>query len=199
VVDGVQGVGVLPLALDGVDALAVGGHKWLCGTEGAGFLYTSERLLDVATPRNVSWHSVATDLSVPGREVAVEPGLPPLKAGAERFEEGTPNTYGNVMLGAAATMLAELGVARVWDRVRGLLDELVERVRAKGYTVASSLAPDERSGIVALGHPAHDPDELVARLKAAGIVAIHRGAWLRLSPHFYNNSADLDRLCEVLP
>jgi selenocysteine lyase/cysteine desulfurase len=199
VVDAVQGVGLLPVPLEAADSLAVGGHKWVCGTEGAGFLYLSPRLLARLTPFNVSWHSVAEDLSRPGHEVAVEPGLPALKAGAERFEEGTPNAFGNVMLGEAVTMLGEIGPAALWARVRQLQDYLIERLTPRGYRVLSSLRDDERSGIMAIDHPAHDPAALVRRLAEAGVIAIHRGPAVRLSPHFYNNPTDMDRVAEALP
>lgn len=198
VVDAVQGVGLVPLDLAGVDAAAVGGHKWMCGTEGAGFLYLSDRLLDRLGPFNVSWKSVADELAAAGREVMVEDGLPALKAGAERFEEGTPNAYGNVMLGEAATMLGELGPERMFARVLGLQDYLLDRLAGRGYVCASSLAPGERSGILALNHPAHPADALVSALKAARIVAIRRGDNLRLAPHCYNNEADMDRVVEAL-
>lgn len=199
VVDAVQGVGALPLDLTGIDAAACGGHKWLCASEGAGFLYVSERLLEVLQPFAVSWHSVAEDLAIPGAEVATEAGLPPLKPTAERFEEGTPNLYGNLMLAEAAAMLAEVGVAAIAARHREVQDYLIDRLLPRGYRITSSLRDAERAGILCLAHPEHRPDELLGRLRSDQIVAIRRGDSVRLSPHFYNNFEDMDRVAAALP
>ncbi len=199
VVDGVQGVGALPVPIAACDALAVGGHKWLCGAEGAGFLYLAPRLLERLQPFNVSWHSVADDLSIPGAEVDTEDGLPALKPTAERFEEGTPNCLGNLMLTEAVRMLGEIGPAAIESRLLGLLDHLLERLAGRGYLLGSSLRPGERSGIIALRHPEYSPADLLQRLRAAQIVAIQRGACVRLSPHFYNSPDDMDQVASVLP
>jgi len=43
-----------------------------------------------------------------------------------------------------------------------------------------------------------DAPQLVQRLDAAGITVSDRDGNLRVSPHFYNNSADLDHLFEEL-
>ncbi|MBI2300112.1 MAG: aminotransferase class V-fold PLP-dependent enzyme [Armatimonadetes bacterium] len=199
VADVVQGVGAVPLDLRLCDAAACGGHKWICGTEGAGFLYLSERLQAELVPFNVSWHSVAEDLSVPGKEIATEDGVPALKPGAERFEEGTPNLWGNLMLAEAARMLGEIGVANIQQRHRELQDHLVAKLVPRGYRVTSSLAPDERAGILCFRHPEHDPSALVRRLREAGIVCIRRGDSVRVAGHFYNNAEDMDRVAEALP
>jgi selenocysteine lyase/cysteine desulfurase len=198
VVDGVQGVGVLPVDLTGVDAMAVGGHKWLCGTEGAGFLYVAPRLLERLGPFNVSWYSVEGDLFASGREVMVEDGLPTLKSGAVRFEEATPNAFGNVMLGEAVTMLAEIGAPAIWEKIRGWQDELLERLAPLGYASAGSMEPGERSAILPLVHETLPPAEIVRRLAADRIVTIQRGEACRLAPHFYNDGEDLERVVAAL-
>ena len=191
VVDGVQGVGALPVPLECCDAIAVGGHKWICGSEGAGFLYIAPRLLSRLEPFNVSWHSVAEDLSVPGAEIATESGVPALKPTAERFEEGTPNAFGNLMLAEACRMLGEIGAANIAARHRELQDRLAEDLRGKGYRITSSLRDGERSGILSFDREGHDPDDLVSALKRDQIICLRRGDSVRLSPHFYNNGEDV--------
>ncbi|NUQ02224.1 MAG: aminotransferase class V-fold PLP-dependent enzyme [Armatimonadetes bacterium] len=198
VVDGVQGVGALPVPLEACDALAVGGHKWLCGTEGAGFLYLAPRLLERLRPLHVSWHSVAVDLSVPGAEIDTEEGLPALKPGAERYEEGTPNAFGNVMLAEAVGMLGEIGVERIARRHRELQEHLLDLIEPLDYHAASSLGEGERSGILAIYHNSLEPEQIVDRLKRERIIAIRRGDAVRLSPHFYNNLDDMERVAAAL-
>src|SRR5262249_8419865 len=59
-VDGIQCVGAVRLDVeaDGVDCLAVGGHKWLLAPEGCGCLYVSERVLDRVQSVLHGWKSV---------------------------------------------------------------------------------------------------------------------------------------------
>ncbi len=199
VVDGVQGAGCLPVDLAPVDAFACGGHKWLCGPEGAGVLYVAPRLLDRLQTYNVSWHSTAERLDRPGAEVPTEAGVPPLKPTAERFEEGTPNTVGCIMLAEAARMLTEIGPEQVWSSVAAWHDALVERLAPRGYEVTSSRRESERSGILSLRHPGHETNALVQRLLDDDITCLRRGDSVRLSPHFYCNEEDVERVSRVLP
>ena len=57
IVDGIQAIGIVPLDLAklGVDYLAGGGHKWLMGLEGCGFLYVAPGRTLV--PRVAGWLS----------------------------------------------------------------------------------------------------------------------------------------------
>ncbi len=199
VVDAIQGLGALPLDLDGLDAVVCGGHKWLCGPEGAGFMYLSERLDAALEPVLVGWHSVGSWTFRAGAEVRAEAVLPPFKPGPERFEEGTPNAWGNLALAEAARMLTEIGPARIAERLFAWQDAFLEAAAAKGYTTSSSLEPGERSGILALTHPRHSAAQIVDALAAARITTVQRGAAVRLAPHFYNNESDAQRTVDALP
>lgn len=199
VVDAIQGAGALPLFLDGIDAVIAGGHKWLCATEGAGFLYLSPRLLDALTPCNVSWGSVGDWIFRAGEELLAEETMPPLKSTAERFEEGTPNVWGQVMLGEAVDMLAEIGLPTIWQRIVAVQDHFIEAARGKGYRIDSSLRTEQRSGIMSLAHDRHTPAEIVRALAADNITAIQRGRAVRVAAHFYINETDMDRVVAALP
>jgi selenocysteine lyase/cysteine desulfurase len=63
--------------------------------------------------------------------------------------------------------------------------------------IFSSREPDERSGIVSLLVP-DDPREVVRRCKAANMVVSQRGGRVRVSPHAYNITDELDRLVQLL-
>ncbi|HET9783931.1 MAG TPA: aminotransferase class V-fold PLP-dependent enzyme, partial [Terriglobales bacterium] len=60
VVDGIQSLGAFPLDAPGcgIHALACGGHKWLTGPAGAGFLYVEPGLLHELVPAEPGWFSV---------------------------------------------------------------------------------------------------------------------------------------------
>jgi cysteine desulfurase/selenocysteine lyase len=55
-------------------------------------------------------------------------------------------------------------------------------------------APDRGSQIVAAKFAGRDPSRLARELKTRRVLVAARHGYLRVSPHFYNNEEDLDRL-----
>jgi selenocysteine lyase/cysteine desulfurase len=53
---------------------------------------------------------------------------------------------------------------------------------------------DTGSQIVAAKFPGQDPSRLAKELKARRVLVAARHGYLRVSPHFYNNDEDLQRL-----
>jgi len=193
-VDAIQGLGVFPLdvARTPIDFLAADGHKWLLGPEGAGIFWVRPEALADLRPLGIGWNSVlnATDFSTIDFR---------LKPHAGRYESGSLNVAGVHALGASIALLLQVGIAEVRDRVLMLTDYLCERLNQLGLTVFSSRLPDERSGIVSVCW--EDRQALRALLKhcrARGIVVNERGGRLRISPHFYNTTEELDRLIDAL-
>ena len=82
-VDGIQGLGVLPVHPKklGVHALACGGSKWLLGPQGVGFLYLDQSWREKIRPTSVGWHSVEDPFQFRHE-------FPPLAASAKRYEGG---------------------------------------------------------------------------------------------------------------
>ncbi|WP_241121338.1 hypothetical protein [Achromobacter xylosoxidans] len=72
-------------------------------------------------------------------------------------------------------------------------------MQRKGYQIVSSRAPGEASGNLSFKHPGHDAQELAQRLRDAGVDLAVRGGNLRISPSYYNDSSEIDRLVEALP
>jgi cysteine desulfurase/selenocysteine lyase len=64
--------------------------------------------------------------------------------------------------------------------------------------VASSTVPSTRSGIVLLAPVGRDVAELQARVDAAKVQVTVRDTGVRVSPHGYNTSADIDRVLDAL-
>jgi selenocysteine lyase/cysteine desulfurase len=115
-----------------------------------------------------------------------------------RWEGGTLNIAGITALGASLERLLGMGIANISERVLQLTDYLCDRAHAVGLEVFSSRRPDEKSGIVSLIVPGADPRQLVRRCREQGIVISQRGGRVRISPHCYNTTAELDRLIELL-
>jgi cysteine desulfurase/selenocysteine lyase len=192
-VDAIQGLGVLPLDVrrTPVDFLAADGHKWLLGPEGAGILYIRREWVERLHPVGVGWNSVvnAEDFSTIDFR---------LKPHAGRWESGSLNVGGVTALGGSLELLLELGIPTVAERVLALTDHLCERAARAGLGVFSSRRPEDKSGIVSLVVPGADPADLVRRCRAEQIVINQRAGRIRVSPHAYNTTDELDRLVDLL-
>jgi selenocysteine lyase/cysteine desulfurase len=192
-VDAIQGLGVFPLDVQAtpVDFLAADGHKWLLGPEGAGIFWLRRDLVDMLQPVGMGWNSVihARDFSrIDFR----------LKPNAGRWESGSLNVAGITALGASLELLLEIGIPVIRDRVLELTDYLCARAGAAGVTVFSSRHEREKSAIVSLIPARGEVRALVKQCRAKGIVINQRGGRLRVSPHGYNTTEELDRLLAEL-
>jgi selenocysteine lyase/cysteine desulfurase len=131
--------------------------------------------------------------------IAFEPlGFDP-KPTAQRYEEGTPNVMGILGLGASLSMLHEAGIENVASSIEAVTTYAMLRLEDKGYNVLSPKAWHERAGIVLFQHPKYSNDEVLAALSAANINVAARGGKIRFSPHFYNNTEDIDKAIAALP
>lgn len=173
----------------GADVLLSGALKWLMGGPGLGFLYVRRDLARRLEPTSLSWFGVED-------QFAFDPRSAVPRDDSRRFEMGTP------AVGAAFTALGgleiveEIGVGAIRERDRRLAEELVERLRAAGYELRVAPEAQRRSAVVLARHPR--AEEAVAHLAERGVVVDARPGVVRLSPHFYNHSGDLDRAVEAL-
>jgi len=192
VVDGTQGVGALKLNVAdcGIDVLAVSGHKWMLSPFGIGFVHCSRRALDELRVSVVGWLSVKQPF-----EFRYELDLP---EDATRFEAGTHNAGGIIGLGASIELMEQLGQSRIEEQVLRLTDTLCDGLLSRGCTIHSCRKPDTRSGIVVFTSEQHDTESLYQRLYADGIVCSIRSGGIRISPHYYNNEAEIERVIDLL-
>jgi selenocysteine lyase/cysteine desulfurase len=193
VVDAIQGIGALETDVEamGADIVCADGHKWLLSVEGCGLMYVSDRVIGDLAPFWRGWTSVPEPMDFGAHDQ-------PPRNDARRFEEGSGNILGAAAMDASAGLLLEVGPEEVQRRVLGLTDMLIEGLREVGCEIASPLEPRQRSGIVCFRHPTRQPEEVVARLADEKIAAASRMGVVRLSPHFYNDEAEIDRAVAVV-
>src|SRR5215471_2191909 len=150
-VDAIQGLGALKLDVerDFIDAFAADGHKYLLGTEGAGVLFVSDRVIEQVKPTVLGWTSVkkydqfshsALDYKLDYRE------------GALRFEYGSLNTVGVYGLRAALDLFLEIGPEKIEEYILSLSDYLADRLKDKGYNVVSPRRTGESAALVCCTH-----------------------------------------------
>ncbi len=194
VVDAIQGLGALRLDVQAacIDALSADAHKFLLGPEGVALFYVSQRALERVKPTLVGWLSVEHPFDMNNFN---QPWAP----NAQRFEPGALNTAGVQGLGAAVELFLEVGLERIENYLLELGDYLCGHLQERGYNIVSSRCPGEASAIIACQHERFTAEQLYQQLDAQRIITTARLGRLRISPHFYNTRADIDRLLEHLP
>jgi selenocysteine lyase/cysteine desulfurase len=198
VVDGIQGLGVLPLDVRSakVGFLAAGAQKWLLGISGTGILYVRRELL----PSLLSSHLGVT--SMEDAETLHSTGDPyrvcPVPA-TRQIEEGARNALGIAALGASLELHARIGAQAIAGQVKAVTDRLCEGFRDAGGRVRSPRGEGEWSGILLLEPPPGvDLQELWPRLLRERIMVGMREGALWGGAHYYNNFDDAERLLSFL-
>jgi cysteine desulfurase/selenocysteine lyase len=195
--DAIQTLGAFPMTVEHVDFLAADAHKWLLGPCGAGILYVRRELQDRLNPPIYGWHNVKNPNFVAQEQIV-------FRRGALKYEAGTQNLVGLVGLIAAMELALEIGIENIAAELLRKRAWLVPELRAKGFIVLNADAkPENAGGITSFFQPGKDLPALHKKLAEAGIVASLRvdrqgRNYLRLSPHFYNTDAELQRVLELL-
>ena len=194
-VDGIQGVG--PVTVDvkaqNIDFLACGGHKWLLGPIGTGFLYIRKELIPAVWACEPGHLGVKQNIDK-YRDYTLE-----FRDSAEKYEGGVHNYAGAFGFDKALEGILEVGPARVSQRVIELTDHLADGIKRRGYRLLSHRdEPWEKSGTVSFVHPEKSAKETYHQLLDAGIfVTISEGA-VRVAPHFHNTFEEIDKLIGTL-
>jgi selenocysteine lyase/cysteine desulfurase len=189
--DSYQAAGAIPIdvrALD-VDFLAAGTVKYLLGSAGLAFLYCRRELVERIQPTSTGWFADEDIFEMDIHDYSPSPT-------ARRFEFGTPpipSIYAGI---AGIELVKEIGVAETEEHVRGLTTMLIEGVDALGGRVATPRDPERRGPLVAIAST--DEHALVAALAADGIVTSSRDGNLRVSPHAYNSTEDIEAVLAAL-
>ena len=194
VVDVIQALGVVPIDVEEeyIDVAAGAGHKWLLSPEGVGYLYLSDRSRERIQPTLVGWVSVPN----PEDYLNFDQGW---NRGALAWETGTAPTALIHGFKASLELISGLGVKKIAKYLEELTDYLCERLREKRYDIVSSRAPGEKSQIVCIRHQnGLSPMALYAQLMQKKIVTAPRNDRLRISPHLYNTSHEIDELVNAL-
>jgi cysteine desulfurase / selenocysteine lyase len=196
-VDGIQTIGAFPTPLANVDFLAADAHKWMLGPCAAGLLYVRQELQDRLRPKALGWNNVRCPDFVAQEDLVY-------RTGAKRYEAGSHNLLGLVGLVAAMELLQEIGVAHIAAELLRKRTWIIPALQAKGYTVLQASAPAEHaSGIISFFKPGLDISGLLQQLEQARMVVSLRTdrsgqKYIRLSPHFYNTDAELQRVLELI-
>lgn len=194
IVDGIQSLGAYPLDVKAchIDMLASGGHKWMLGPLGQGFLYVSaERLEELQPP-----FSGATSVANAGS--FLEYNLTPA-AGAARYEIGVPNALGMIGLARSVAFLMSLGIENIAAWTLHLTDLLLGELDRLGYCPIVNRDPAHRSAIVIFKPQAGGDIEAASKkLNGAHVSHTLRNGAIRLAPHCYNTEDEILAVIDCL-
>lgn len=189
-VDGAQAVGAVDIDVvrDGIDFLAVPSHKYLLGTRGMGYLYVRRELLSQMTPILAGWQAALEPLnSFFGPEMVLSETASKLDTSQAWFPAlAEPH---------ALAILDRFGIAQVVDRNHQLTKYLYDELGARNL-LAYAFPELNRSPIVTL--QIKDATACMARLARSGVTAGLRAERIRLSIHFYNTEAEIDRVVALI-
>lgn len=192
VVDAVQGLGPLPVDVkrSGIHALSASGHKWLLGPEGCAFFYIDNDLMPQVEPMEFGWTNVQGFPTYSTEEK--------LRLDAGRYECGTLNTIGCFGLRASIELFLTIGVDQIAEKVLELSDYVASEALELGFELAAPRSPGTTSGIVSFKKTGFDARAAAERLAANQISVSARHGCVRVAPHFYNSTDEIDRFFAML-
>jgi selenocysteine lyase/cysteine desulfurase len=198
-IDATQGAGVIDLDVRGLDPdfVVFPTYKWLIGPYGRAFIYVAKRHQNGIPLEQTSYGRKAvraeqdfyfTDTAYVGD--------------ARRFDMGERDHFISMEMAAIGMeMMADWGAAPIAARLGALTGRLAEQLgeAAHGGRFSFPHAKVRSPHIFCLGFPGGKvPSGLTQGLAAQKIYVAPRLGRLRVSPHVYNDEADVDRFAQAL-
>lgn len=186
-VDAYQTAGAVPLNLSTLKAdFVVGGTlKYLLGVPGVGFLYARSETTSHLIPTSTGWFA-ARDI------FAMEIHSYDPAKDARRFESGTPAIPSLYPSSTGLGMVIDIGIENIYSYVSQIHDALRSGIEALGGVVITPKNKANHGAMLAVA--SLDESAHVAALESEKIVTSSRGGNIRVSPHFYNNFEDVEKI-----
>ena len=204
IVDAFHAAGAIPIDVGrlGVDVLTCGTYKWLMGPHGAAFLYVKNEVMESLHPTIVGWHGISDSViariqaheDVFGRPFNLDHAK--LAEDASRFEWGTWAVISVEGARAALEFTLKYPPEERWPLIQKLNEKLADGLHRKGKHVTSPLEDDRMSGILTFDIPG--AAEVAKALLAERVVVAPRVNSLRVSPHFYNTSNEIEAFLQKI-
>ncbi len=189
IVDGTQSVGALPIDVEEfkIDALICAGYKWLMGPYSLGLAYYSDKFNE-GTPIEESWmnRGDASDFSTLTKYPEE------YSPGAGRYNVGEFSNFITLpMLKAAIEQILDWKPENIQQYCRQLMEPVFTCLKVNDIPTDSQSAI--ASHLVGIYLPDNvDMDQLMTELKINKVYVSARGRSVRVSPHVYNTSEDIE-------
>ena len=201
--DACQSVGQLEVDVGaiGCDFLSATGRKFLRAPRGTGLLYASRSILETTEPPFLDLHGATW----------TTPGRYEVRSDARRYENWEFNYAAVLGLGAAVRYALDVGMGPIERRVRRL-GALLRNALATAPGIRIHDLGSDPCAIVTFSHPAIEASEFKTTLAEEGINVSYTTPastlidatsrslpdMVRVSPHYYNDESELERVAEVV-
>lgn len=182
--DGTQFMGTEVFDFDAspLDVLGASTYKWMNAGYGNAFFLFKEAVANRVAPKTTGFNSIQ------GKYKPQEGSF------LGRFEPGHQDTLTYGSLGQAIDVIQQLGMATIEERIKAINNKAREAFVDKGLISTAMAARKDHGAFFNI----KGDEQLVATLKQQDILTIARGEGVRISFHYFNTEADLERLLDAL-
>jgi selenocysteine lyase/cysteine desulfurase len=173
----------------GVDFLAAGNLKFLMGIPGLAFLYVRPEIVSALVPTVTGWFGRTDPFAFNAKALDWSPT-------ASRFDAGTPPLINAYVSRAGMAIVNEVGPAKIRSWLEVLGRRLIDGGRARGLTLHGTDDISHRTSTTAF--VVRDSHGVEKAMRARGVLPAARGSVIRLAPHFYNTTDDVDIALDLL-
>ncbi|MHC6224721.1 aminotransferase class V-fold PLP-dependent enzyme [Pseudomonas sp. X10] len=193
-IDAIQQVGALPFDVQHYqcDFAMADGHKWMLGPEGLGAFYCRAELREQLRLNAYGWHMLEHLGDFERKQ------WQPAHS-ARRFECGSPNMLGACALEASLSLLEDIGMTQVTERLAERVQQLHDGLAAiPGVRLHSPHNPARRAGILNFSVAGQENAQVFKQLAENRVICALRGPGLRFSPHFYTTESIIDETLQLV-
>lgn len=187
-VDAYQCLGTEPLDVKkmNIDIVTSGCLKYLFGIPGIAFMYVNKDLVPKLSPSVTGWFGQTNPFLFQTR-------YNDWSLNASRLDTGTPPVLNAYAAREGLAIINEVGVERIKDRIDMLSKYSLEGCLSRGLPTISPLDVSKKGGTTAivLGGKIN-AHEMEAELRRRQIIGSGRGDVIRIAPHFYSTTGEID-------
>ncbi|RMD88010.1 MAG: aminotransferase class V-fold PLP-dependent enzyme [Calditrichaeota bacterium] len=190
-VDAYQSLGTCEVdvkALD-IDILISGNLKYLLGIPGIAFIYVKKEIALQLEPTVTGWFGQENPFSF-------NPKVLNYASNSRRFETGTPPILNAFAAYAGLQIIHEVGTRLIEERIQFLSKYTVEKALGMKLNYVGPDKLEEKGAITAI--QVSQPYVIEQVLKEHNIIASARGNVIRIAPHFFTTTANIDKVLKEL-
>ncbi|MCA0991986.1 aminotransferase class V-fold PLP-dependent enzyme [Guptibacillus hwajinpoensis] len=190
-VDAYQSAGNVKIDVQemGIDILMTGMQKYLLGVPGISFLYVKKEVAEHLQPTTTGWFGQRNPFDFKLKELEYAPS-------AQRFNTGTPPVINAYIAEAALSFIEKIGMEQIEQHLQKLSAYTIVKADELGFRLASpDRAIQKGSNTAIYVDAAHQIEE---QMKKAKFIVSARQNVIRIAPHIYNTTEDIDACLTTL-